>query len=475
MKSKILKFSSIIVLSIILIVIWLFTSFQASPVYAATDSSTVLSELRADPNFDEADYPDNPQDYSLQVIQIGEDEDNELYIYTYQPAHDSIDLKGTKISISCGYSVNGSGLTPSLYDLELVSTSGVFDKYHVKGFTPSKDGDRYYNIVSIYREFNSVIDESDDEFPTTDIAYPVGQQWYAHDINDTKVYEMNTFNTLEVDTVYNGRVTLKNGFQIGDIFGLAGMCDAWFFCFDVEDYVISHIYDADLNYSIRHVIQQYFGTLAPWETPDDIAPDDEDLKYSHSNVRENLKLTLSDEDTMSFSGSGLGARTYSWNRILPAEEFIATVEDQGGEFSETDKLKIESSQYVFSFLETSRSEFFPPSNVGFTLEYEEVYDVGLLRLHFMDVNQKVYDLGVVNNLTTPDSEASATLDPVRDALEDFFDKFVKVIGIIVLIILLVVCLNFIGPISTIFSYLFKGLVFVVTLPFKLIKSLFKRK
>ena len=66
-------------------------------------------------------------------------------------------------------------------------------------------------------------------------------------------------------------------------------------------------------------------------------------------------------------------------------------------------------------------------------------------------------------------------EPVKDALEAFFDKFVKVIGIIVLIILLVVCLNFIGPISTVFKYLIKGLVFVITLPFKLIKSLFKKK
>lgn len=470
MKSKILKFSSLILLAIVFFAVWFLTTLHSSAVYAATDSTVVMSELKSDPKFDEANYPDNPQNYSLQVIQIGEDEDYELYIYVYQPAHNSIDLIGTKISISYGYSVNGSDLTPSLYDLELVSTSGVFDKYHVKGFTPSKDGDRYYNIVSIYREYNSVIDDSDEEFPTTDMAYSVGQQWYVHDINDTKVYEMNTFDTLEVDTVYNGRVTLKNGFQIGDIFGLSGMCDAWYFCFDVEDYVISHIYDADLNYSIHHVLQQYLGTLAPWESPEDV-----DCDYDYSNERYNLTLTLSDTDVMSFSGNGLGARTYSWNRILPADDFIATVEDQGGEFSETTKLKIKSSQYVFSFLETSRSEFFPPSNLGFTFEYEEVYDVGLLRLHFMDVNHKVYDLGVVNSLTSPDNEASATLDPVKDALETFFDKFVKVIGIIVLIILLVVCLNFIGPISTVFSHLFKGLVFVVTLPFKLIKSLFKKK
>ena len=467
MKSKIFKFSSLILLAIVLFAAWILTTLQTSVVYATTDSTVVMSELKSDPKFDESSYPDNPQDYSLQVIQIGEDEDYELYIYVYQPAHNSIDLKGTKISISYGYSVNGSGLTPSLYDLELVSSSGVFDKYHVKGFTPSKDGDRYYNIVSIYREFNSVIDESDDEFPTTDIAYSVGQQWYAHDINDTKVYEMNTFNTLEVDTVFNGTITFSNGITWGSLVGLNEKCDAWFYCFNVEDYVVKHIYDADISYSRRHVKEEIA------YLPDYLGGNQ--VEYTYSNVLENQTITLYDTDVFTFEGTGLFSRSYSWNRIMSSDDFVATVLDQGGRLSESVQVTIKESQWVFCYLETPRSESDSLDHLNSTYEYEDIYDVGLLRLHFMDTNQKVYDLGVVNSLTDPDNVSDITFEPVKDALEAFFDKFVKVIGIIVLIILLVVCLNFIGPISTLFSYLFKGLIFVVTLPFKLIKWLFKKK
>ena len=108
MRTKIIKFSSLIVVAIFAAVAWILAFSSTSAVYAATDETTVLRELQSDPDFDPAAYPDNPEDYSLQVIQLAEDKDKELYIYVYQPAHNSIDLLGTKVSISYGYSVDGA-------------------------------------------------------------------------------------------------------------------------------------------------------------------------------------------------------------------------------------------------------------------------------------------------------------------------------------------------------------------------------
>ncbi len=467
---KLIKISSLIIGLVFLCLVWVL-SFGSVPVYAATDE-TVLRELQSDPNFDVENYPDNPKDYSLQVIQLAEDKDKEIYIYAYQPAHNSIDLLGTKVSISYGYSVDGAGLSPQVYDLELCSTSGVFDKYHVKGFTPSKDGDRYYNIVSIYREYNSVIDSSDETFPTTDIAYSVGQQWYVYDLNDSRHYEMNTFNTMPVDTVFNGNLKLEDGFKWDEIFGFDGLCDMWLYCFNAEDYKIQHIYDADLTYSSKDVVENARRNYA-WE--------EWTYTYDYSNEVYNKKISLKDTDVITYSGDGLFGRTFEWHKILSSEEFLQRIDELGVSITQEQRGKIESSQWVFTFLQTSRTEFYPPdyANLRHEFEYTDVYDVGLLRLHFQDFSGNKYDLGVVNSLTDPDNIADGTGNAdfgtaIKLAFEEFWENFIMVVGLMVGLIGIIILLNFVAPVSTLLNYLIKAIAYVISLPFKFFKWLLKK-
>ena len=469
---KSIKFSSFIIVAIFAAVAWILAFSPTSAVYAATDETTVLRELQSDPDFDPAAYPDNPEDYSLKVIQLAEDKDKELYIYVYQPAHNSIDLLGTKVSISYGYSVDGAGLSPQVYDLELASTSGVFDKYHVKGFMPSKDGDRYYNIVSIYREYNSVIDSSDETFPTTDIAYSVGQQWYVCDLNGSRHYEMNTFNTMQVDTVLTDNIKLEDGFNWDEIIGFDGLCDMWIYCFNAEDYKIKHIYDADLNYSAKDVVENARRNYA-WE--------DWTYTYEYSNEVLNQTIFLKDTDVISYTGDGLFGRTFEWHKILSSQEFLQRIDELDVDLLEEQRTKIESSQWVFTFLQTARTEFYPPdyANLRHEFEYTDVYDVGLLRLHFQDFSGNKYDLGVVNSLTDPDNIAAGTGHAdfgtaVKAAFEEFWDNFIMVVGLIIGLVILCVCLNFIAPISTLLNYLIKAIAYVISLPFRLIKWVFKK-
>lgn len=176
--------------------------------------SNVMDDLQKDDTFNPAKYPDRPLNHSLQVIQIAESENDELFIYIYQPSHNTLDLVGSKISMYLGKSVNGKDFTPKLYDIELVSTQGVFDKYIVKGVKVSDESYRYYNIVSIYRPYSK---EAGDFFLTIGfsdhIAYSVGQQWGAYYYNDVLTYEMNTFETLELEVTANGYVQFKSGVQ----------------------------------------------------------------------------------------------------------------------------------------------------------------------------------------------------------------------------------------------------------------------
>ena len=205
-----------------------------------------------------------------------------------------------------GYSTNGKDFSPLLYELELVSTDGVFDKYVVKDYIVSTEGERWYNIVSIYRAFNETIDKHIEGGITDEIAYSVGQQWHVYYMNDEMYYEMGTFKTLEVEIVTAGNIEYSNGFTMGSLAGLYNYCDSHFVCFNVPDYVVSHIYDADVSYVSRPVTE-YSGMGVP---------DDSYGEY------ETKYVTLYDNDVVTFEGSGWLGKTYNWNRISSSTDFV---------------------------------------------------------------------------------------------------------------------------------------------------------
>ncbi len=443
---------AIVILTVLLCLLAVFGAVDFTAVFAET-SAEVLQDLRKDKDFNENDYPYVSDDYGLHVIQIAESSNKKLFVYAYQPCNDTYDLIGTKISISYGYSLNGAGLTPKLYNLRLISTSGTLDKYYVDGFTVPNDGDRYYNIVEIFRMVHTELDEIDEAFPKTDIAYSVGQQWYCCDLNKSKHYEMNTFETLPVETVFNSSVRVSNGFTFNTLLAIPESCDIWFYCFNQEDYVIKHIYDADLTYSM-----DYIQKGVDWIFTQDV---------SITTICTNEILTLKDSDTMTYKGNGLGAREYSWKRIMKSSDFVSTIEDKVGAFSESEKTKILSSQWVFTYKETSYGKDLATK----AEKYYDVYDVGLLRLHFQDISGKHYDLGVVNDLTNPDEIPSVVAGL---NFEEFWEMFVKIILSILFIVLLGFLLNFVTPVMGILKFIFKAIKFVISAPFKLLKSIFKK-
>ena len=85
---------------------------------AASSYSDVLDDLRKDTAFDVEEYPTIKGDNSLQVIQIAESTDSELFIYVYHPSADK-QTKATTISIAEQLN-NADDLQPILYNLELI-------------------------------------------------------------------------------------------------------------------------------------------------------------------------------------------------------------------------------------------------------------------------------------------------------------------------------------------------------------------
>ena len=118
--------------------------------------SNVLDDLKKDSSFNPSNYPAKSNDYSLQIIQLAESVDKELFVYVYQPSGKAKNFKASSINISTTINDSISYLN---YKLELLNSNGVFYKYIVSGLTVKDESVRYYAISSIYRPFDESIDK----------------------------------------------------------------------------------------------------------------------------------------------------------------------------------------------------------------------------------------------------------------------------------------------------------------------------
>ena len=447
----------------------------SSTAYASTQYTDVLDDLRKDESFEISNYSNMTLDYInklntdsdktndqelMEVISIAESSADELYIYVYQPTHNELDLIATSISLSTDYSADGQDIYPNVYDLELVSTYSVFDKYVVKDFEINDEVYRYYNLVALYREYNSKIDKvvSGGESTGSEISMSIGQQWSVYYLNNQIVYEMGTFETLEITPTFTGNFEFQNGLTWGNVSYKWG--NAWFISFNIEEYIAKHIYDADLSYKIRSIKES-------WKVVGGTT-------YTYGEWSQDIKVRLKDTATMTYKGDGIFAKEYSWNRITSSAVFLDRAEEQGVIISDECKQAVEKSQWVFSFLETTFTQ--ESSDVSYTNKYSDIEDITILRLNFIDIHDDVYNMGVVSDRVNPDNKADGTGSGL-DFDFDFEENFQKLFAIIMLVILLII-LGYIFPIASIIIKVFKVIInavwYVITLPFKFIKRIFKR-
>ena len=430
--------------------------------------SNVLEDLRKDKSFDYSKYPSytyeeltSANKTEVSIIQIAEGFRGELYIYTYQPTNGDLDLTCTSIAMWNEYSLNGKDFSPILYELEVVSKDSVFCKYIVKDFIVSSEAHRYYNISAIYREFNFIVDSNVSGGETNEKAIVVGQQWYCYTYNDNVMYEMNTFNVLEITPIFTGYGIMFEGYTFKYLLGTYSDCQVWIIAFNVNDYIIEHIYDAELSYKKQYV--EYLGSEL--KTEGKIEP----IYRTLYNYEDNTSV-------MEYSGEGLFGRKCKWNRIMKANDevdnngFLQIVKAQGGEFSDEAKKKISSSQWVFSYDETAYSEKTVSTASGHKklVKTYLISELTVLRLYFQDVTGKFYNLGVVMDKTTADTIPDFGLGADYGELTDSLEKLFALISIIVLLLL-------IGYLTPILKYLFQALVWIINLPIKLIKSLWNGK
>ena len=348
------------------------TGMIASADSVHTRYSTVREDLSKDPDFDIADYPEDNTDYSVQVIQIAESTDGELFVYTYQPCQNAKYLMATEINMSLSESVNGT----ILYPLSLISVSGVFCKYKVNNVKVSGEETRYYNITSIYREWIKDIDkESSNDNIKNEVSFAVGKIFVASGIGDRVSYLCRDIETILIKDKYCGYLRFKSG--SGDGLGVFNESYDGFYVAFSADRKIDRLINAKVCYVPIHVQCTLLGGI----TINEVRTEGEKTTVNLNEVDE----AFVEGKTGLF---GISYKSHTWKRIQSVNDFILK-----NDLKESVKKDLAGKDWVLRFAEYKYEH---NGFIGYDEFKTEVNEVTILQLEF-ETDKQVYNLGVVDN------------------------------------------------------------------------------
>ena len=226
-----------------------------TPLIAKAEGKTysgVLDDLKKDSSFDASNYPSKVDDNSIHIVQIAESVDKELFVYAYQPSGKSKDFRASSINIST--TIN-EAISFFNYKLEYLNSSGVFYKYKVKDLIVKSDGVRYYAISSIYRPFDSSVDnQASGDNTISEVPYAVNKQYAFGEINGKPYVNCVDIETIIITDKFVGFVRYSDGFKL-----YTGACDSHFVAFNT-DKPIDKLLEADVYYTS----QEYSKVTAPF-------------------------------------------------------------------------------------------------------------------------------------------------------------------------------------------------------------------
>ena len=439
--------------AVVLFVITAFVGGGSAVAYAADNViyTNVIDDLKKDSGFKPSNYPENVEDYGLQVIQLAESADKELFIYVYQPSGQTKNFTACSVNISTTINDNISFIN---YKLQKLNSSGVFFKYKVSDFTVKTEPTRYYAISSIYRPFDESIDKpASDGNTVTEVNYNVSKQYCFGEINGKPYVNCVDIETIVVTDKFVGFVRYKDGFKL-----YVGACDSHFVAFNT-DKPIDKLLEADVYYTM----QKYSWSVVPLQgEKETFGEKSENYAY--------LKYT----DKVEHTGGGLFAGTYKWDRIETTQQFIAENDltqnvysgaiidvSVANKITDEGKAALQGKKWVLRFAETSYSLSGYPST-GSTFENTTlVGDVTILRLKF-ETDGITYNLGTIDNKQTGSDK------PINSEIFEIIinNRGKRILAILAAILLLII-------LAPLLPYIIKFVVCVISLPFKVITALFK--
>lgn len=439
------------------------TSTGQSTAYAESGVtySGVLDDLKKDSSFDESFYPVIAGDYSLKLIQIAESTDSELFLYVYQPSGQAKNLKASSINIST--TINDE-ISYRNYKVRLLNSSGVFYKYIVSDFKVLAEPARYYAISSIYRPFDESIDNQAEHGNTvTEVNYPVNKQYCFSEINGKPYCNVVDIETITITDKFVGFVRYMDGFKL-----YVGACDSHFVAFNT-DKPIDKLLEADVYYTKQDYSYSFAVGAGENETFGEKSDEYAYLKYT---------------DKVEHTGEGLFAGTYKWDRIETVEQFIAENDltqnvysgavidvNVANKITDEGKAALQSKKWVLRFAETGYSL---GGGYGSTYSFSTlVGDVTILRLKF-ETDGVTYNLGVIDNKQSG-SGKPINEEEIQPEINNrglwIIIAIILIVALILLAPLLPVIISFIGKLIV---WIFKGLWWLISAPFRLIKAIIEK-
>ncbi len=429
-----------------------------------TEYSNVLTDLEKDESFDETHYPTKANDYSLDVIQIAESVDKELFVYVYQPSGNAVQASSINVSLTIYDEVQFRN-----YKLRYINSDGVFFKYKVEGIAVSTLPMRYYSISSIYRRYDKNVDKPVSGGNTvSEVPYSVAKQYCFGTLNGQSYCSVVDIETIEITEKFVGYVEYYNGFELW----AATSCQSHFVAFDT-DRRMDKLLEVDVEYTSQEYLKHKVSLVGGYTT-------------IFEDKSEPILAELNHKQWAEHKGDGWGAGTYTWKRIETVDEFI--VENTGyqnvysgaifdvniGNRIDSDAEKeLKKNKWVLRFCETELKQY---SDLG-TGTYTSgtiIGDVSLLRLKF-ETDGLTYNLGVIDNKQSgsdkPINDENTFFDPAEwlqnlwDKMKEIFDKYKWIVYVVIAIVILM----FISPFI---PMLIKATLWIVCLPFRLIGAIF---
>lgn len=437
--------------------------------------TNVLDDLKKDDKFKEENYIVNENDYSLQVIDIAESVDNELFVYVYQPSGSYKNLVATSMFLS----ITAKGLDYKNYTLTQLNSHGVFYKYRVNNFAVSNNYERHYEITSIYRKFDETIDEKlNNDNTINEIEYKVAKHWSFKTTTNGTETSCQDIETITITSKYVGFA------RYGDLAGAtyAVAKDRHFVAF-TTDKRIDKLLEADVYY-VSQDVRLDFLDLSNYRKNNPRLSFSEfgDKVEQYSYLKHTNKVDVTSQNGYWWGNKNF---SYSWDEISSVDDFIASVNYEQtfnmgifdvhtkSEITEEGYNNLRDKEWVLSFATTDYITD-PHLSAGLDVYYTIVGEVSILRLAF-ETDGYYYNLGVIDNKQTGSNSPINTITTTYE----FADWFKTIMGVLLLIVLLIVLAPILPTILNLIWWLiktiFKVIIWVISLPFKLIKAIFKKR
>ena len=468
MKNKTIRKILAFVMLTILLVQFALTIVVFAKDEESIEYSNAWNDLNASSLFNPTDYPKLPSShekyYSLEVITVAESENGELFIYVYQPSGQAGEIRATSIDISITERNDKKEFLN--YELTYVNSYGVFFKYKVEDLKVSKDEIRYYEISDILRPWSESYGDKKPGAGNTvsEVAYPVGKFFTFSGKSMQKVEDIEY---ITITDQYLGFVRYEQDTSFAWLPVSSKACDSHFIAFST-DKVIDNLLEISIIFESLEV-GAYLNSENKYE-------------YISFGESKNRRVVIDFEDELYLDladGSVFTKQPLLKYRIQKTSDFInqdlhysyfgSFEQHEKVDFKDEALLKLMQTKWVVSFAETLYSVSDLGSGEDFN--YTQVGNVKVMRLKF-ETNGQIYNLGVVSNKQTGSKDPVAVVEE-----QEWWQKIMMVLMLILLLLALIFVWPFISPVIKIIwqgiKGIFKVLIWILMLPSKLFRKIFK--